>query len=176
MSIISCTSPSPSLAILPASIETSPASSPLWRRSWSPNRRTSSPRLGAGTLRHARNAWWARSTARFTSSAPASRTAPMAEPSIGERTPIVPPFVSACGTPSADRTLAACFIAGFLSSRGSANRFDLARFCIRLAEAIGQEIGQLHALLRDEPALRQLLPAEEVHGRADAGGRRDLDR
>ena len=56
MSIISCTSPSPSERTLPASSDTSrPKASLCWRSFW-PRRRTSSPRTGAGTARHCRKA------------------------------------------------------------------------------------------------------------------------
>ena len=53
MSIISCTSPSPSALILPISSDTRLPRSDLWRRSSSPTRRTASPRFGAGTERQA---------------------------------------------------------------------------------------------------------------------------
>jgi hypothetical protein len=53
MSIISCTSPSPSALILPFSSATSVPSASLRSRSRSPIRLTASPRLGAGTSRHA---------------------------------------------------------------------------------------------------------------------------
>ena len=53
MSIISCTSPSPSGLILPISSETRLPSSDLYLRSSSPIRRTASPRFGAGTVRQA---------------------------------------------------------------------------------------------------------------------------
>ena len=53
MSIISCTSPSPSALILPISSETRLPRSDLCRRSSSPTRRTASPRFGAGTVRQA---------------------------------------------------------------------------------------------------------------------------
>ncbi len=60
MSIISWTSPAPSEAILPTSSVTSRPSAALLARSSSPNRRTSSPRLGAGTSRQTRKASRAR--------------------------------------------------------------------------------------------------------------------
>ena len=53
MSIISCTSPSPSAWILPFSSVTSVPRSFLCVRSSSPTSRTASPRFGAGTVRHA---------------------------------------------------------------------------------------------------------------------------
>ncbi len=54
------TSPRPSERILPASSVTSRPRSSLAARSSSPRSRTNSPRRGAGTLRQARNALWAR--------------------------------------------------------------------------------------------------------------------
>ena len=55
MSIISCTSPSPSALILPVSSVTRLPSALLCARSSSPIRRTISPRFGAGTMRHCSN-------------------------------------------------------------------------------------------------------------------------
>ncbi len=56
MSIISCTSPSPSESTLPTSRVTSLPSAVLWsRRRW-PSWRTTSPRFGAGQVRHSWNA------------------------------------------------------------------------------------------------------------------------
>ena len=54
MSIISCTSPSASEVILPASIVTSVARSALCSTSSSPSRATRAPRAGAGVVRHVR--------------------------------------------------------------------------------------------------------------------------
>ena len=51
MSIISCTSPSPSALILPFSSATSVPSASLCSRNSAPKRRTASPRFGAGTSR-----------------------------------------------------------------------------------------------------------------------------
>ena len=59
MSIISCTSPRPSERILPDSMVTRRPKDSRLARSSSPSRRTSSPRLGAGTRRHLRKALWA---------------------------------------------------------------------------------------------------------------------
>ena len=56
MSIISCTSPSASEVILPASTVTSVARSALCSTSSSPSRATSAPRTGAGVVRHVENA------------------------------------------------------------------------------------------------------------------------
>ena len=53
MSIISCTSPSPSALILPFSKATKLPSSSLYLRNSSPISRTASPRFGAGTCRQA---------------------------------------------------------------------------------------------------------------------------
>ncbi len=52
MSIISCTSPSPSARIFPTSSEIRAPSASLCRRKSSPSRRTSSARRGAGRMRH----------------------------------------------------------------------------------------------------------------------------
>ncbi len=62
MSIISCTSPSPSGLILPISSATSEPSASLCLRSASPHNRTASPRRGAGVVRHTLNASCARLT------------------------------------------------------------------------------------------------------------------
>ena len=56
MSIISCTSPSPSGRILPISSETRRPSASLWARSALPRAFTTSPRFGAGHVRHHWNA------------------------------------------------------------------------------------------------------------------------
>ncbi len=56
MSIISWTSPRPSVRILPISSETSRPSISFFSRSATPTWRTISPRRGAGTARQARNA------------------------------------------------------------------------------------------------------------------------
>ena len=64
MSIISCTSPSPSGFDLPISRATSEPSASLWVRSASAHRRMASPRRGAGVVRHTLNAACARSMIR----------------------------------------------------------------------------------------------------------------
>jgi hypothetical protein len=56
MSIISCTSPSPSCSDLPISSDTRVPSACFRARSASPIRRTISPRFGAGTSRQLRKA------------------------------------------------------------------------------------------------------------------------
>ena len=62
LSIISCTSPSPSGFDLPISSATSEPSASLWVRSASAHRRIASPRRGAGVVRQTLNAACARST------------------------------------------------------------------------------------------------------------------
>ena len=62
MSIISCTSPSPSGLDLPISSATSEPSASLWVRSASAHRRIASPRRGAGVVRQTLKAASARST------------------------------------------------------------------------------------------------------------------
>ena len=57
MSIISCTSPRPSVRILPISSETSRPRSSFFSRRASPSWRTTSPRRGAGTARQATKAF-----------------------------------------------------------------------------------------------------------------------
>jgi len=64
MSIISCTSPSPSGLILPISSATSEPSASLCLRSASPHRRTASPRRGAGVVRQVAKAACARAISR----------------------------------------------------------------------------------------------------------------
>src|SRR6478735_10184781 len=94
MSIISCTSPSPSCTIFPTSSVTSAPSVSFSRRSSSPSSRTSSPRLGAGTSRQA----WKHSTERaIAASASASVVLwiwAIGSPVIGERTSRSPPSYS----------------------------------------------------------------------------------
>ncbi len=100
MSIISCTSPSPSDRIFPVSSVTRRPRAALCLRNSTPSKRTSSPRTGAGTPRHCRNAAWARSMAASLCSAEAGFTRPMMAPSMGERT-VWPPATLA--EPSMDR-------------------------------------------------------------------------
>lgn len=100
MSIISWTSPSPSDRSFPASSVTRRPRASLCRRSSTPSRRTSSPRTGAGTPRHCRNAAWARSMAASLSLAETSFTLPIRVPSMGERTWWPPSTLAA---PSMDR-------------------------------------------------------------------------
>ena len=83
MSIISCTSPSPSVAILPISRVTNAPSAAFACRSRSPSCRITSPRLGAGILRHTTNAASARATIWSYSSTVTCRTDARADPSIG---------------------------------------------------------------------------------------------
>ena len=84
MSIISWTSPRPSLRILPASMLTRAPRSSLCSRSSSPSSRTNWPRTGAGTVRHCRNASWARPTASATSDAECEDRRPSSRPSMGD--------------------------------------------------------------------------------------------
>ena len=91
MSIISCTSPSPSDSGLPQSRVTRRARSCFCARKALPNKRTSSPRRGAGTLRHVRKAAFDFSTASLTSSTVAVVTVPIRLPSIGLCTARSPP-------------------------------------------------------------------------------------
>ncbi len=83
MSIISQTSPSASARIFPVSSEMRAPSSFFFSRSASPMRRTSSPRRGAGTVRHARNAECAAATAWSKSSGDAWRTERIGVPVAG---------------------------------------------------------------------------------------------
>jgi hypothetical protein len=85
MSIISCTSPNPSATILPASIETSLPSCALQSRNSWPRSLTNSPRRGAGTCRHFRNAACAAAMASANSATLCCRTEPTISPLIGER-------------------------------------------------------------------------------------------
>ena len=100
MSIISCTSPAPSEGILPASIVTSRARSSFAARSSSPNSRTSSPRRGAGTWRHARKAAVALSSVASIAAASATRTIATCSPVSGVSDGIDPSVHRARSTPS----------------------------------------------------------------------------
>src|SRR5882672_7485308 len=84
MSIISCTSPSPSAMILPASSVTRRPKSCLASRKALPSWRMISPRLGAGTVCHFWKAFCARWAVRSYSSGVAVRTLAKTLPSIGE--------------------------------------------------------------------------------------------
>src|SRR6266480_4567191 len=84
MSIISCTSPSPSAMILPDSSVTSCPSSDFNSRKAFPSWRTVSPRTGPGVTRHFSNASCARATVRSYSASVAVRTRAKSLPSIGE--------------------------------------------------------------------------------------------
>ena len=72
-------------------------------RNSSPSRRTSSPRLGAGTSRQARKAFCARSMIPGMSAAGVSRTRAISAPSIGERTDREPPESAAAVRPKRSR-------------------------------------------------------------------------
>ncbi len=86
MSIISCTSPRPSCAILPVSSVTSAPSASFSRRSSSPSSRTSSPRRGAGTSRQVSKASAARATAASVPAASVRLTWASGSPVMGVRT------------------------------------------------------------------------------------------
>ena len=101
MSIISWTSPRPSCTILPASSVTSLPKACLLARSSSPNRRISSPRLGAGTSRQARKASTEALIFPSTSADVSLRTDPRTAPSIGLRTVRSPRETSSEVIPSA---------------------------------------------------------------------------
>ncbi len=112
MSIISCTSPRPSETILPASSVTSRPRSALAARSSSPSRRTSSPRRGAGTIRQARKAAWARSIRAAASVGETAASSATISPVSGERAtrPSARPRPAAsrpAGTPQRSRRAAA---------------------------------------------------------------------
>ena len=92
MSIISCTSPRPSEGILPASNVTRRPRSALAARSSSPNRRISSPRRGAGTVRQVAKAACARPMASLACAGVCWGTWATTSPVRGERTAKSPPW------------------------------------------------------------------------------------
>src|SRR5213082_3339811 len=102
MSIISCTSPSPSAIIFPVSSVTSWPSSCVNSRKALPRRRTVSPRTGPGVVRHFEKASCAREIALSYSSAEAVRTLASFCPLIGEILSIFapPPRHSPSKTPA----------------------------------------------------------------------------
>jgi hypothetical protein len=71
----------------------------LGARSSSPSSRTSSPRRGAGTLRQALKAAWARPMVPVASAAVVWRTCATTSPETGERTASSPPVCASRGTP-----------------------------------------------------------------------------
>ncbi|MNK95660.1 hypothetical protein D3C87_1159070 [compost metagenome] len=85
MSIISCTSPSPSWRILPDSSATSRPSAVLCVRSASPKRRTTSPRAGAGVSAQVVCAACARAMRASASATVQAGRWPKISPSTGER-------------------------------------------------------------------------------------------
>ncbi len=112
MSIISCTSPSASEVIFPASRLTRVARSSLCSVSSSPSRLTSAPRAGAGTVRHWRKAASALVTA-----------APTAAPSTHASSAMVPPLtgeVTGCSPATACRSTPQRRAVSSASSRSSA--------------------------------------------------------
>ena len=103
MSIISCTSPSPSCVIFPTSSVTSAPRASFSRRSSSPSRRTSSPRCGPGRSRQAANASAARAIAASVAAASVRATRAISSPVIGVRTTRSPPVWAAASTPRRSR-------------------------------------------------------------------------
>ena len=99
MSIISWTSPRPSCAIFPTSSVTSAPRASFSRRSSSPSSRTSSPRRGAGTSRHASNAAAARAIAASVDAASSRATRPISFPVIGVRMTRSPSVTRDASTP-----------------------------------------------------------------------------
>src|SRR5574340_214919 len=170
MSIISWTSPSPSLSILPTSSVTSAASAGLCARSSSANRRTSSPRRGAGMSRQRKNASRALPIAASAAAALISWTCASTAPSIGERTGRLPWRSAAAATPSAARS------SGAVGMAHSGDRLDLPQLLVGAAETVGEERGQLYLFLADEAAAGKPSLAEQVDRGADAGRGGDLDR
>src|SRR2546423_1874376 len=94
MSIISCTSPSPSAMILPDSRVTSWPRSDFSSRSAFPSWRTVSPRTSPGVTRHFSKASCARMIVWSYSASVAVRTRASSFPSIGENFPITGPLPS----------------------------------------------------------------------------------
>ena len=83
MSIISCTSPSPSARIFPISSATSSPRATLWRRRSSPRCLTTSPRRGAGRSRHSAKRERAASMTASSSARVQPRTLPRELPVAG---------------------------------------------------------------------------------------------
>ena len=100
MSIISCTSPRPSWAILPVSSVTSAPSASFSRRSSSPSSRTSSPRRGAGTSRQVSKASAARAIAASVPASSVRWTLASSSPVMGVRTSRSPSARVARSSPS----------------------------------------------------------------------------
>src|SRR6185437_4043246 len=179
MSIISCTSPSASDPILPASSVTRWARSALAARSSSPSRRTSSPRRGAGVARQARNASWAAMTARSTEAGLSSCASAMVSPVTGERTGRLPPVQRLSATPRRASTSAASaraepiWVCRVMQLLGGAQ--GLVFRSVEASEAVRQEIGERDVLLADEAGGRQLAVGQHVEHRADRAGCGDLD-
>src|SRR5687768_17002253 len=194
MSIISCTSPSASCVIFPASRETSVARSCLRCRSFSPMRRTNSPRFGAGTSRHVLNASLAMRMTVPTSSFVAHVTVARVAPSMGERAGTCLPFVAMTrlpaaapgtpgGMPSDRRTLSLMcrslkegyLFYAYAAARGHALGQVLRIALIRFTESVREEIFQLHLLLSHEALVRQFTLSVQVDHGAQTRGRGDLN-
>ncbi len=126
MSIISCTSPRPSCASLPASSVTIRPSGSLASRKALPKRRTSSPRRGAGTSRQRRCAAAARATPAAKSSAVVGGTCARVLPSIGvrERIPSVASGVESMSSAARAAVTALCMgapqVPGGVATAGAA--------------------------------------------------------
>src|ERR1700722_14691776 len=181
MSIISCTSPSPSLTTLPASSVTSRPRSVLLARNSSPNRRISSPRRGAGTLRQSRKAWCAVSIAAVAPAGSIVRTAPVVSPVIGERAVSAPPFQLCSDTPRRP-SMTAASKAGVAKSiidapsRNSGGQRNAGIHRIGLAEPVLQEQRQRNLLLQDQPMVgMQLAMGQQIEHGADRRGGGHLD-
>src|SRR6266478_4989064 len=105
MSIISWTSPAPSARILPVSSETSSPRGSLCARSSSPNRRMTSPRFGAGRMRHSSNLRRAAATRASYCTRVTAWMRPWIRPVDGSTDSSgSPPPSSAAATPSRSRT------------------------------------------------------------------------
>ena len=123
MSMTSCTSPSDSCVILPASAVMTAARSAFISRNRLPTRRTNSPRCGAGTDRQIGNAAVAALRTRGTSPTLAEANVVSVEPSIGERpvssdpvpTIASPPIQTACGADEIPRRVSAAVSADILN-------------------------------------------------------------
>ena len=99
MSIASWTSPAASGRTFPISRVISSAISSFCSASRAPKRKSTSPRLGAGTSRHSSYAAFAASTARSTSSGPDRGKTPIASPLAGLVDSKVSPLAASTHSP-----------------------------------------------------------------------------
>src|SRR6267142_5591107 len=104
MSIISWTSPAPSARILPVSSETNSPRASLCARSSSPSRRMTSPRCGAGRMRHSSNLRRAAATRASYCTLVIAWMRPWTRPVEGSTDSSGSPPSSAAATPSRSRT------------------------------------------------------------------------